>query len=126
MRRLERPGPGAENMQVREPFAGYKDFDDCVAKNSDKEDPKAYCASIMQKVEGEAADGRPPKDWFDNCVAAVKKSGSAYDANAVCGNLWHNIMHNVDADVKEFIRRKETLAKAFEDLFKKTQMRRQA
>lgn len=33
------------------PFAGYKDFDDCVAKNRDKRDPKAYCAEIMRKVE---------------------------------------------------------------------------
>jgi len=33
------------------PFAGYEDFDDCVAKNSDKGDPKAYCGSIQAKVE---------------------------------------------------------------------------
>jgi hypothetical protein len=34
------------------PFAGYADFADCVAKNSDKDDPKAYCATIMRNVEG--------------------------------------------------------------------------
>ena len=34
------------------PFAGYKDFNDCVAKNSSKDNPKAYCATIMRKVEG--------------------------------------------------------------------------
>jgi hypothetical protein len=34
------------------PFATYKNFDDCVSKNSDKSDPKAYCASTMRKVEG--------------------------------------------------------------------------
>lgn len=34
------------------PFAGYKDFDECVAKNKDKANPKGYCASIMRKVEG--------------------------------------------------------------------------
>lgn len=33
------------------PFAGYKDFDDCVEKNKDKKDPEAYCATIMRKVE---------------------------------------------------------------------------
>lgn len=33
------------------PFAGYKDFADCVAKNRDKGDAKAYCATIMRKVE---------------------------------------------------------------------------
>jgi len=33
------------------PLAGYKDFDECVRKNSDKEDPKAYCGAIKHKVE---------------------------------------------------------------------------
>lgn len=37
------------------PFAQYKDLDDCVAKNKDKKDPKAYCATIMRKVEREEA-----------------------------------------------------------------------
>jgi hypothetical protein len=35
------------------PFANYKDFDDCVRKNSDKEDPKAYCGKIQAAAEGE-------------------------------------------------------------------------
>jgi hypothetical protein len=33
------------------PFADYKDFAECVRKNSDKGDPEAYCASIKNKVE---------------------------------------------------------------------------
>ena len=33
------------------PFAGYRNFSDCVARNKDKADPKAYCATIMRKVE---------------------------------------------------------------------------
>jgi hypothetical protein len=28
------------------PFGKYRDFEDCVAHNRDKDDPKAYCASI--------------------------------------------------------------------------------
>jgi len=35
------------------PFGDYKDFDDCVAKNSDKDDPKAYCTAIKKQIEGE-------------------------------------------------------------------------
>ena len=35
------------------PFADYKDFDDCVSRNQDKDDPKAYCAEIMHRVEGD-------------------------------------------------------------------------
>ena len=33
------------------PFAGYKNFKDCVKKNQDKGDPDAYCGSIYWKVE---------------------------------------------------------------------------
>jgi len=38
------------------PFAGYDDFDDCVAQNQDKENPEAYCAVIEQQAKdtGEA------------------------------------------------------------------------
>jgi len=34
--------------------AGYTSFDDCVAKNQDKEDPEAYCADIRRKLIGES------------------------------------------------------------------------
>jgi len=34
------------------PFAGYKNFKDCVEKNQDKRSPEGYCAEIMRKVEG--------------------------------------------------------------------------
>lgn len=33
------------------PFAGYKDFADCCAKNSNKKNPKAYCSVIMRATE---------------------------------------------------------------------------
>lgn len=39
-------------------FAGYENFDECVAQNQDKEDPDAYCAAIQAQVEGEAAAGK--------------------------------------------------------------------
>jgi hypothetical protein len=35
---------------------------------------------------------RPPKKWFDDCVAGVEASGSAADPYAVCGALWHRKM----------------------------------
>ena len=34
------------------PFGGFKNFADCVAKNKDKDNPQAFCASIQSKVEG--------------------------------------------------------------------------
>jgi hypothetical protein len=33
------------------PFADYESFEDCVAKNSNKDDPAAYCAVIQRKTE---------------------------------------------------------------------------
>jgi hypothetical protein len=34
-----------------EPFAEYIDFDDCVDKNQDRDNPSGYCATIMRAVE---------------------------------------------------------------------------
>ena len=34
------------------PFAGYKNFADCVSKNRKKNNPQAYCSVIMRAVEG--------------------------------------------------------------------------
>lgn len=34
------------------PFAGYKDFEDCVNKNQDKDDPEAFCAWLERRTEG--------------------------------------------------------------------------
>jgi len=47
----------AQEHKIAEPFADYTDFDDCVAKNSGKEDPAAYCASIQAKAESAAPTG---------------------------------------------------------------------
>jgi len=33
------------------PFGEYENFDECVSKNSDKDDPKAYCGYIKNQVE---------------------------------------------------------------------------
>jgi hypothetical protein len=39
------------SKRLGEPFAGYKDFADCVSKNRDKGNPDAYCGYIKHKVE---------------------------------------------------------------------------
>jgi hypothetical protein len=38
-------------LRLGEPFADYTDFADCVSKNSDKEDPEAYCSGVKQSTE---------------------------------------------------------------------------
>lgn len=42
--------------QQGRPFAGYKDFDACLAANGDKSDPSAYCGAIKNTVEGRATE----------------------------------------------------------------------
>ncbi|QCC57356.1 hypothetical protein [Natrinema thermotolerans] len=37
-------------------FAGYDDFEACVRAHSDKDDPKAYCATIKRQVEGQSVE----------------------------------------------------------------------
>lgn len=45
------------------PFGGYKDFDECVRKNSDKGDPKAYCGKIKHAVEAIELDMKTPTQF---------------------------------------------------------------
>src|SRR3990167_2795909 len=51
-----------------EPFAGYKDFADCVAKNADQKNPQAYCAAIMRQAETSQAvtDGKTNEKIGEN------------------------------------------------------------
>ena len=43
------------------PFAGYKDFADCVKKNHKKRNPKAYCAEIQRRSEKKKKSSRKSK-----------------------------------------------------------------
>lgn len=38
-------------MRKGAPFADYDDFDDCTSKNSEKDDPSAYCGEIKHRTE---------------------------------------------------------------------------
>jgi len=51
-----------EAIHVGEPFAGYADFADCVAKNQDKEDPEAYCGQIQAQAETALKEALAEKD----------------------------------------------------------------
>lgn len=50
------------SLQKGAPFAGYKDFHDCVKKNQDKRNPEAYCGTIKNQVEG-SRQGRMGRLW---------------------------------------------------------------
>lgn len=100
--------------EVQKPFADYKDFDDCVKQNSDKEDPQAYCAVIMRKVEKKSraitVDGylspEPGPDLSDHEVQIL---GSAYAAcrkdggdKEKCSKIAWGAVHNAKkSDLKK-------------------------
>jgi len=43
------------------PLGEFRDFDDCVAKNQDKENPEAFCGFLKNKIEGAVADAN--QEW---------------------------------------------------------------
>ena len=79
------------------PFAGYKDFDDCVKKHMDKinprtnkkfkkEDAQKVCATIQRKVEEGKKELRLESPIFEKTFKAfipVTKSYVAKDANGI-------------------------------------------
>lgn len=69
----------AKGKDVKKPFAGYKDFDSCVAQNQDKKDANAYCATIMRAVEDtdkmftnkEESEGSNKRDENNNTTNSI-------------------------------------------------------
>jgi len=86
---------------IGKPFAGYKDFADCVAQNKDKGNPKAYCGAIQAQVEKlDKQQEKPPKAQWDRCEDKARGIASIDDPAAFCGNLWFNDRSKWDAFVK--------------------------
>jgi hypothetical protein len=52
----ERDLPVESVTIIQKPFAGYKNFADCVRRNQDKRDPEAYCGKIKHQVEGKKSE----------------------------------------------------------------------
>jgi BMFP domain-containing protein YqiC len=70
------------------PFGDYEDFDACVASNSDKRDPEAYCASIKRQVEGASALTDAERDAILNSDAygdALLQDGPCEDGYVMVG-----------------------------------------
>jgi len=94
-----------KGMDIQKPFAGYKNFADCVSQNQDKRDPEAYCAVIMRAVEGEKAkqeevkkpEERPPKAWWDRVVSRLRQVSGVKDPERLAGWIWYHHM-NKDID----------------------------
>ena len=63
------------------PFAGYRDFSDCVRKNQGKvKDANAYCAVIKKKTEEKQHE-------YDNMDACMMANKNMPDAKAYCNRM---------------------------------------
>jgi hypothetical protein len=81
--------PKAEELKLGEPFAGYENHADCVAKNQDKEDPDAYCVTIERNIHDETADSQEIAEVFDKYLPMP------------WGPMWKAFIGRQDATFKE-------------------------
>jgi len=57
------------------PFGEYKDFDDCVSQNKDKDNPEGYCAVIHKNITGDwPSDKKYRKDGMISPALKKKES----------------------------------------------------
>jgi len=61
----------APKLKLGEPFADYVDFADCVASNSGKENPEAYCGTIKKQTEETLHYTKMVTDKINELVFAV-------------------------------------------------------
>lgn len=79
---------GARSPQRRSfykgaPFAGYEDFDDCTSKNSDKDQPDAYCGEIKHRTEDKKQGRRKranPSAVMDTGRHSIDDPDNSHDA----------------------------------------------
>lgn len=99
-----------------EPFAGYTDFADCVAKNQDKSDPQSYCGYIKHQAEAKA------KEWtWDACITKMTDEGYDPDTAAkICGMIKNEKMEeSLDPTKKEEPKKPEDRIKELEEAYSK-------
>lgn len=70
------------------PFGEYESFEDCVAKNQDKDDPAAYCAVIQRQIEGGESTKLPFKLFL--FAEAFNLTGNKVSGIAIHPKkIWH-------------------------------------
>jgi len=92
-------------MRKGAPFAGYENFDACVAANQDKDDPSAYCGAIKHQAEGSRREATVPSVGCPGCHRRDVQLIRSGDQNAVkcpsCGTVPYTetsqIMHHEGA-----------------------------
>ncbi len=90
-------GPCCRFRRWTIPFAGYENFAACVKANAKKNDPKAYCASVMRAVEkAEVTDVTMVKAGKTKTVSGQELSASdfAYVGDAEDPETWKLPVHD--------------------------------
>ncbi len=77
------------------PFGPYEDFADCVAKNSDKDDPEAYCGYLQELLKDAAAANRAGDDGLSDA--------SEPKAAARMSPMRFEIVPVIDTDAERFV-----------------------
>lgn len=95
------------------PFAGYKDFADCVAKNKDKGDPEAYCGSIKNKTEGKSMETNSDEIFYKTSPITFTKGVNAEGKEE---KLWRFVLSSTGVDYDDERMTKRALQKAAGDL----------
>ena len=54
------------------PFGPYKDFQDCINKNKNKDSPGGYCAMIHKKITGEWPGKSRKGNPLKNIAASIR------------------------------------------------------
>ena len=73
------------------PFGGYKNFADCIRKNSDKKNPNAYCGSIMHAIEGK--DFKMEEDTKLGNYGQTDYENQKISINPRAGDVVNTIIH---------------------------------
>jgi hypothetical protein len=111
-------------LKLGEPFAGYDSFEDCVAANSDKENPEAYCGRVKRDTEDNETVKRTVKALeakVNEVVDALNKPVSVKIDYAILNEVFskhsagtvdalHRLTEEVDgkiSDVKESVKKVE-------------------
>jgi hypothetical protein len=79
------------------PFGDYESFESCVAANSGKEDPEAYCGAIKERVEGEDALSQVEKKHAQRLELEEFEEGDAVSWSWQ-GETVHGIVEEVNED----------------------------
>ena len=75
------------------PFAGYKNFADCVRQNRSKKDPQAYCGSIMHQVEDKEEDFNVTIDTKIPVYGLTDFRNEEIKINPKAGDVVNTIIH---------------------------------